>query len=56
MVQVPPMRYIGLVAAKIYGHQQVLPPSTIKLLPLLFLYTLVQKYFIAGLLSGAVKG
>jgi len=52
-VTLVPMQYSGMYMANPGALFAVL---VIIALPLLVLYTLVQKYFIAGLLSGAVKG
>ena len=52
-VTLVPMQYSGMYMANPGALFAIL---VIIAVPLLFLYTLVQKYFIAGLLSGAVKG
>jgi raffinose/stachyose/melibiose transport system permease protein len=52
-VTLVPMQYSGMYMANPGALFAVL---VIVAVPLLLLYTLVQKYFVAGLLSGAVKG
>ena len=48
-----PMQYSGMYMANPAALFAIL---VIIAVPLLVLYTFVQKYFVAGLLSGAVKG
>jgi raffinose/stachyose/melibiose transport system permease protein len=52
-VTLVPMQYSGMYMANPGALFAIL---VVVAVPLLLLYTLVQKYFVAGLLSGAVKG